>query len=729
MQPLSRIVAGIPARLHLYAMFGLLALGLSIAQSFSLSAQSARSIEDGMLVIAIDTNLYREDDIAVAEMAGDALLALAETGIIAIGEFHEFPEEARTYSTTDSARAEFSSIAANLKGRDVSEVGTTGLGTMLAKYGTYMTSWNAPSGSKLVVLTAGRFDDPETMTPENVGVFAEHFKQEGYEIEAVSLATTAAPDREVLARLAEETESTYHDMGFPRGGVDFFDSVLDADFEGLQQFGVDDTDPVSLSIDVAPHSTRMVVGLASEDRKRESVLVSPGGQELTASSGNVEVFSSQFVTMYVIKDPEPGRWVLNSEGDATEIFLVSDVSNPITLVVPVTDPFPVSTEVLLTVQARSGDIPHIDTVANVEAEVAVQGSTPETFALNDKGIEGDENGQDGTYSVVLPPQDSTGIRRASFRMMWPGIDAAVEASGFFSVDPFPMVFVTPADSVDVLAGRHLIAHVDLTVGGYPYLATPEEVTADVVDTATGANVATVLEPVEPQDGSAYQYQVLVDVETGGSYATTVSLGTQHLGREHSAVADTVTSSIELAEPPGFNFLPVGIAAAVVLAIVIALGVVVYLRPKPFGYVYKVDINGDHELVADLGSFQFAIFERLWGGNIVPAAALPGIPLRGGSFVFGRERVGFGYRPASDGVLRMTIEGMPLSEGVTPIQSGNELTIASESYLFSREMIDGDVPVSSLLQEVKPQDRVDLSRFTNDPMTFDAPSSVRPTRRN
>ncbi len=728
MHLLDLIAVAMPTRLRVLVMLGLLIVAASLAQPIAISAQSARFIEDGMLVIAIDTNLYAQDDIDVAEMAGDAILSRADKGIIAIGEFHETPEDAQTYPTIFSARAEFRSIAEDLRERGEIDDAPTGLAAMLAKYGTYMTSWQAPSGSRLVVLTAGGFDDPETMTPENMAIFAEHFKQEGYEILAISLATTGALDREVLSSLADETDGAYHDLGFPSGNINFFETVLDVDFQGLQQFGVDDTDPVSHAIDVAPHSTRMIAGLASEDRSRAEVLVSPGGQELTSSSGNVEVYSSQLVTMYVVDDPEAGKWVLNSEGDATEIFLVSDISNPISLFMPETDPFPVSSEVLLTVEARSGDIPHIDTLATVEAVVAIQGSTPETFTLNDAGVDGDENGQDGTYSVLLPPQQNIGIRRASFQMMWPGIDATVETSGIFSVDPFPVVSLTPADSVDVEAGMHLISHVDLTAGGYPYLAAPEELSVKVVDPTSGSEVAAVLEPVSPQEGKAYQYQISVDVETDGSFETTVSLQTEHLGRGHTYVSDPVTSSIELAELPSFNPLPLLIGAAVVLGIVVVLGAVVALKPKPFGYIYKVDINGDRELVADLASFRFAIVERLWTGNVVPAAALPGLPLRGGSFVFGRNKVGFWYRPEADGVLRMTIAGRPLSEGVAPIDHSDEMKIDGETYMFSREMLEGDVAVSPLLQEADPEDRADLSRFTNDPMTFDAPSSARPTRR-
>ncbi len=708
---------------------GTLACILS-AQHQHVHAQSERNIQDGITLLAVDGLIRDERDIDTMEMSASFIISLLESGIVSIGEYTDSPSEPRTYQNLKDAEAQIASMAQNLRENEAQEDRKSAIISMLARYGSYLGQLGAGNNSRLVLLTSGRFNDPANTTPESVAVFVQYFISIGLQIDVVSLPTTPALDREVLARIAQETGGKYFDLGFKAGIANFFATELGIEFSAQEAAPTSPGQPFKRSIEVPPHSDILVAGIVFDDPKRQSALISPNGQELVSSDQNVKVTSSSSAKIYLIDDPEAGNWSMTSAGEDEEILFLSYFYNPITLQMKPTPPFPTSSDVVLQVNARAGDLPHIDDQATVEAIVTLADGTQEIFKLNDAGRDGDERAEDGAFSALMPTRDQLGMRSVTFNMRWPQVDATVQGSGMFSIDPFPEATVKLQEYSGPASERALIAEIELLVGGYPYLAAPDDLQISVLNRADDTPVEWVIEPAFLQDDKSYQFTLLADIQQDGNYDISVSLATKYLERDYVFQAPPVTAPIELSVPIAVNYnTPILIAVGAAIALILAVAIFLWMRPKPFGYIYKVSV-GKHELVADMSRFRFAMLEKLFNGNVIPAAALRALPLRGGRFVFRRgNKVEFVYRPEVDGAIRMTINGNPIAQGATLLLHGAELRIAAEDYVFLNEEATGDVRLSPIMElENAAAQREEMARFTQDPLTFDAPSSARPTRR-
>ena len=71
---------------------------------------------------------------------------------------------------------------------------------------------------------------------------------------------------------------------------------------------------------------------------------------------------------------------------------------------------------------------------------------------------------------------------------------------------------------------------------------------------------------------------------------------------------------------------------------------------------------------------------------------------------------------------------PLQAGTTEIPDGEEFQIGSETFVFDRGPAGSDVRMSERLTQTQRPQNEELDTFALDPMTWDAPSSARPTRR-
>ena len=206
------------------------------------------------------------------------------------------------------------------------------------------------------------------------------------------------------------------------------------------------------------------------------------------------------------------------------------------------------------------------------------------------------------------------------------------------------------------------------------------------------------------------------------------LNSVHRERRFEALAVEQTASIEVTNPVSIPLLAgLGVAAFIGFLILLLLLRALF-QSTPYGSLYRVDSQGERELVANFREYARSPWDWLMNKPVVPAAAMPGVPLLGGSFVFNSRGISFRYRPDSDGLLRMTIRGEPLQPGQTSILDGEDFQIGSETFVFDRAAIGEGVRVSERLTDSRRARHEDLDNFALDPMTWDAPASARPTRR-
>ena len=698
------------------------------------SAQE-RTVSDGLTLIALDTTMTRVRDLEAAQMAATLVLSQTPKGLIAVGEYGASPDDPRTFSTTDEAQQEVRNVIRRMReaidGPSESEPVPAGFTTMLTRYASYMQQINAPPGSKLVLLSAGSFADPDNTTPATVAVLADGFTSGGILIDGVSLATTSAPDRTVIETVANETDGRYFDLGFNDGVLEFLNATLGVGLRETFRGEPQGSTPLASSIDVLPHSTTLVAGFVYEGSEIAATLISPSGQRLTAGSTTVDVLSASGINVFTVLDPEPGQWGMESLGGSGSVLFVNEVLNPIALGPPVMPPAPVGFEWPMRAMSTADGAPHIDTTASLIAEVVGPGGATRIFQMYDDGMGNDVLANDGVYVADIEADDVPGIRDVNLRMTWPVTPAIVEGTSTYTLEVFPDATITATDAEFGMGGEDLaLATVDVTLDGEPYPVGVDSLEITVTDGTTGEPLAFEVQPEDADNSEASSYRIVADVLESTTFDFSASLNLVYLEREFTYDIGVATVVAELDPPPEPNRLPLVLAGLIVVAGAAAVPAWwFFLRTTPKGYIYKVDLDSPQELVVDFSETQFAVLDTIFRSNVVPAVALAALPLRGGHFVFGRSGISFRYNPERDGDVRMTIDSEPVVAGRNEVRDGSEMTVAGVTYRFSLDKLMGDIRVSTLLRPEDSDEHDELSRFTNDPMTFDAPSSIRPTRRS
>lgn len=718
-----------------FALLGIIALFAATSSARPAASAQERTVSDGLTLIALDTTMTRVRDLEAAQMAATLVLSQTPKGLIAVGEYGASPDDPRTFSTTDEAQQEVRNVIRLM--REAIDQPSEGdppaaaFTTMLTRYASYMQQINAPPDSKLVLLSAGAFADPENTTPATVAVLADGFTSGGILIDGVSLATTSAPDRAVIETVANETGGRYFDLGFNDGVLEFLNATLGVGLREIFRGEPQGSTPLSSSIDVLPHSTTLVAGFVYEGGEIAATLISPSGQRLTAGSTTVDVLAASGINVFTVLDPEPGRWGMESIGGSGSVLFVTEVLNPIVLGPPEMPPAPVGYEWPMFAMSTSDGAPHIDTTASLVAEIVGPGGVTRIFQMYDDGMGNDRLANDGVYVADIEADDVPGIRDVNLRMTWPVTPAIVEGTSTYSLEIFPDATITATTDEFGLGGEGLtLAIIDVTLEGAPYPVGVEALEVAVTDGATGGPVAFELLPPEDGESPSSSYRIVADVLESATFDFTASLNLIYSERDYTYDIGAATVVAELDPPPEPNRLPLFLAGAFVVVIIgAAVAWWFLLRTTPEGYIYKVDLDSPQELVVDFSEAQFALLDTVFRSKVVPAVSLAALPLRGGRFVFGRGGVSFRYNPERDGDVRMTIDGEPVVAGRNDLTDGSEMTVAGVTYRFTVEKYMGDIRVSTLLRPEENEDNDELSRFTNDPMTFDAPSSIRPTRRS
>ncbi len=693
-------------------------------------AQEGRSISDGFTIVAFDVTLNNIEDVEAAQLAAKMVLSQAETGLIFVGQYSDHAEEPVEFDSADNAKVAVDEIAVELEANVGGEPEAANLSEMLESYASFIGTLGSGVGGRLVVLSAGGFTFHESAGVAGLANTAADLAAQDVVVGTVSLATTPGGDRDVLAEISSAGGGWAYDLGFLDGVVEFINNELSVQLNPSLQVGSASSTGETINVDVPPHSTYLVAGFAFDDETTTNVIEQPNGQEIGDSVGSVSVISISGMKFFTVRNPQPGSWALRSTEGSGSLTMYSDVINDIRVDMPLVAPFPTGVPIVMTANAMLGELPLIDSSATIDAVVTSPDGAQQEYELNDLGEDGDEFSEDGTFSAMVPAQELVGFNEAGLTLRWPNISASIEGAGGFVVEPFPSVAIEVVGLSDpvVSNARTHLATVDLLLGEHPFLAEQDGVSVTMVNAEDGTEIEVELEPVEVVDDKVYQLRVFASVDTAADYVFSARVVSTHLDRAFEARAVDQTRSVELTSPFPLTLVVVGSIGGTVGFVLLMLILVALVRPKPYGYLYRLDVKGERELVADFGSFHRSAWDWLMHKSIIPAAALPGVPLLGGRFVFSNWGLIFDYKPNTDGLLRMTVRGEGLETGRNRIPDNEHFNIGPETFVFDRSPLGEDVRVSDRLRPSQQARNAELDTFALDPMTWDAPSSARPTRR-
>ncbi len=693
-------------------------------------AQDSGAASAGFTLVAFDSTLDQTEDIEAAQLAAKMVFSSTSQGSIFLGEYSDHAEEPRSFGSADEAQVAVDSIIERMASNVGREPRSANLSEMMESYSSFIEQLPDAAGGRIFVLSAGGYTVHGSVGVAGLSDIASDLAAQRVEVRTVSLATTPGSDREVLAAISEAGGGRSYDLGFLEGVIEFIDDQLNVLLHATLRVEDAAATGESITVDIPPHSSYLVAGFAFEDPATSNVIVQPNGQVIGDSVGSVSVISISGMKFYTVRNPQPGVWKLESSGGSGPITFFSDVVNQLSVVMPNQAPFPTGETFVLTAEARSGELPLIDTSAIIDAIVTGPDGSKQSYELNDRGVDGDVFSEDGVFSATIGPLEIVGVSNVQLNMRWPNLTAAIDGIGSFVIEPFPTIEINSAiaDAPIKEGEKTRLATVDLKLGEFPFLADSEHVTVSVTNADDGSAVDIELEPTEIVDGKIYQLNVFAALVEPGDYEFDATLQSLHLEREFVAVATTRTESIDIAVPtPVVTYTLYGIAGFFAF-VLLMLFIRALLQHTPSGYLYRLDSNGEREIVANFSEYRRSPWDWLMNKPVVPAAALPGVPLLGGRFVFSSRGVAFQYRPDTDGLLRMTVRGEALQIGKNMIADNEEFQIGGETFVFDRAAMDEDVKVSDRLQRPERTRNAELDTFALDPMTWDAPSSARPTRR-
>ena len=696
-------------------------------------AQSGQSETVGFTLVAFDTSLSQIEDIEAAGLAAKMVLSDADEGLILVGQYADHAREPQSFATGDLAKAAVDEAIDVMKSRIGDEPTPAELSEMLESYASYVEQLG--ENGRLYILSSGRFTFHESSGVGGLEAVASDLAASGVTINTISLATTPSPDRDVLSLISSAGGGTAYDLGFLDGVLEFINGELGVVLTPTLQTDSSGSAGETVDVGVPPHSSYLVAGYSFEDSETLNVIRQPNGQEIADSVGSVNAFSISGMKFFTVRNPQPGVWSLKSAVGSGPLTIYSDVVNNIGVVMELQPPFPIREPFILTVDAQSGELPLIDSSAIVDAFITGPDGAEITYELNDLGEDGDAFGEDGVFSATVAAQELVGVSNVRFSMRWPNLAPTIDGEGVFFVAPFPTIEIEIVGDGSVVSGaRSHLATVDLKIADdalstdAAFLAAQEDIEISIVNADDGMAVDIELEPTEIVEEKVYQVMVFGALTLDGDYVVNAKLNSVHRERRFEALAVEQTASIEVTNPVSIPLLAgLGVAAFIGFLILLLLLRALF-QSTPYGSLYRVDSQGERELVANFREYNRSPWDWLMNKPIVPAAAMPGVPLLGGRFVFNSRGIAFRYRPDSDGLLRMTIRGEPLQPGNTSIVDGEEFQISSETFVFDRAAIGEGVRVSERLTGSQRPRHEDLDNFALDPMTWDAPASARPTRR-
>ena len=296
-------------------------------------ATSAQEDTEGLTFVAFDTSLTEVQDIEAAQFAANLVLSNADGSRIYIGEYDDEVREPRQFSSPDEAKIAVNEIVDRLR----SEAGEAAsqsdivadIAAMLGNYSAFMQQLDGVTDGRFFVLSAGRFSSVSQ------GFAIPDMTQ----VNTVSLVTTPAADRDVLASISDSGGGIPYDLGFLDGVIEFINFELETQLEVSLETNAS-AESEQVSVDVPPHTSYLVAGFTFEGSEISNVIEQPNGQIISGAVGSVVEFSHAGFQFYAVRNPEPGVWRLLSSGGSGPLTIFSKVVNRVNLVMPVPAPFP-----------------------------------------------------------------------------------------------------------------------------------------------------------------------------------------------------------------------------------------------------------------------------------------------------------------------------------------------------------------------------------------------------
>ncbi len=616
-----------------------------VASTLPVNARSQAADEPGVLtVIALDAGTASSaNDMAMLETALMTLagnLGAGEMAIIRYGEDVNPP-------VTAPAGTDIVSVAQEQL--DLTRASDAPLKSdqfnVLTSAFSFLTRTDAQPGSRVFMITPGRILGESESTGARLDSVGELYANEGWSIDVATLLSTESALRDLMGKLATSSGGSYFDLGQPEGLQSLLfeasdvnlNTVIDAELSGVE---------LTSTFEVAPLTELAKVAFLRFNSETNVSLFRPNGTQATSDLANVEIIESPNVVIYSITEPAAGSWTSKGEGSRGKLVTGVDARTPLTVQLIDQPPLPLFEPGLLTAASAIDGTPVAVPGTRVNATVRQADGFTNVYQMNDEGLAGDVTAGDGVFSVRLPSPETQGINDVDLTMSWVDLKSELTGAGSFKTEEFPTVRVTRMFDVNVHEGEEAtLATIESIVGGFPYLASPDEFTVRIVS-VEGETAGTVVPRSEPEPGKGFAFDVIGTLLASGDYAVSVALDTEYLGRSYFTAGPAISTNATITEQP-FLILGLPIWAWSAIGVVVLVGLVVVIlqsrRVQPYGFVYDDQDN----LLVDFSNLKRGWIKRLTSTDTVHASEARGLPFHTGTFKFTRSGVQLEYGQSDD----------------------------------------------------------------------------------
>ena len=690
-------------------------------------------VENPLLtVIAVDEGAAgNENDVDTVETALNAMISGIAGGNVVVMTYGEAPGSISAILNVDEARAEAADVVLRLR----ETIGPARSDQVLALTNifSFMASKNAPAGSQVYLITPGRIHGESEATEAQLQKSGELFSDHEWEVDVLTLPSTALPLRELLSNVSVSSGGRYYDLGI---GTEV--AALLHDFDGLDLETVIDAElnpgsPAIATVEIAPHTRSLRVAFIRLSSDTDVSLFRPNGAPADQNFENIQIDEKPNTVIFTVSEPIPGTWRLHAIGSGAKLLAGVEIKNPLVLELVPQDPLPIGEPGLITARVTiDGQLQPLVS-ALVEATIRHPDGVTRVYQLADQGAGGDLTADDGVFSVRIPAPVAQGVNDTELELSWADSDAVVRATGSFQTEYFPELSLLRYESEAQAAEENHIATIEVSAGGFPHLVNASDLSGTV--DGPGGSVPLKFEAVSHvEDGLAWQFDVLAEFTQSGAFSLFITLDAVHLNRPFEATLEippigvlpipatptpvptptplppptstpvptstplppptptptpTPTPPVLPSEPapppatdgggfPSWIWIVVGLGAAAAIIFPVWHSM---LR-RPFGYLY----DDSDRLIVDFSNMKRSSLRRLLTPDAVGAVEIPDLPFDGGVFRFARNnRVALHYSPAPrDSSLR--VDGRPAGR-VTALREITWLGVSGRLIKFVPERLE------------------------------------------
>ena len=248
--------------------------------------------------------------------------------------------------------------------------------------------------------------------------------------------------------------------------------------------------------------------------------------------------------------------------------------------------------------------------AAMSADVVTPDSTSITYALKDKGIDGDLKSGDGYYSAKIPAPLSEGTYSVSVHLSWPNVKYNLTRDFTFQAEVFPTIEMDPLYTSNLFVGEeYTVATIYTKIKDSPYAVLPSDISTQILNDLQFDGTLKITPRSPDSEGKAWMYDVIFSPDKPGQTSAIFNVDLAYASRNYSRATENLIlesrviphaaaqpySNVPYQPEPNIppsstnttkTKIPLGIIIPIAIIAIILIIIAIYRNslPKPYGFI-------------------------------------------------------------------------------------------------------------------------------------------------